>query len=192
MPPPYCHPNDKPINTITINLRGTLFVTDTAVLTSFPINKFSKYNHYGENNRTGLNEEDRSFNAPPDERCYGYFIDRDPTHFHHILNFIWYNIKPQQLPEHDKLQLIEEAKFYELWGLVSALKNYASAQAQAQANPTSAQAKHTSAQAKNASASWLPSLIKKKPSVSLGGGRKKSRRRRNNRKSTRRRRHRKY
>jgi hypothetical protein len=176
----YCNPNDKPERTITINLRGTLFVTNSNIFTSLPRlpkNKFKKYEHYGENSSKKLNEDDWGFNAPPDERCYGYFIDRDPTHFHHILNFISYNIIPQQLREHDKLQLLEEAKYYELTELVTALTN------------------DVSEQARPASTSWIPYSTKKTQktqSVNLGGGRKKSRRRRNNRKSTRRRRHRKY
>jgi len=184
--PPYCYPNDKPERTITINLRGTLFVTKYAVLTSFPRETYSKYEHYGENSSTKLNEDDYLYNAPLDARCYGYFIDRDPTLFHHILNFISYNIIPKQLREYDKLQLLEEANYYKLTELVTALTN----DVQEQAKPT-ALTNTVPEQAKSASASWFRSSSKKK-SVSLGGGRKKSKRRRNNRKSTRRRRHRKY
>jgi hypothetical protein len=187
----YCYPDDKPPYTITINLRGTLFVTYADILLKIPKDIFREYEHYGKTrNNSKLDPEDRDWRpyAPPDERCYGYFIDRDPTHFHHILNFIWYNIIPQQLPEHDKLQLIEEAKFYELGMLVTALTIDVSEQAKPTAltNAVPAQAKSTS--------SWLPYSTKKTQQpqiVNLGGGRKKSRRRRNNSKSTRRRRHRK-
>lgn len=57
---------------------------------------------------------------------YRYFIDRDPTHFEKILNFLRDGICI--LPENNyyvvKQELLQEAKYYSLTELIEYLENY--------------------------------------------------------------------
>ena len=63
----------------------------------------------------------RGFKMETDETG-AYFIDRDGTHFRHILNYLRGAFDPKMVSEHDKQQLAIEADFFVLKGLLEVLK----------------------------------------------------------------------
>eukprot|EP00455_Lapot_gusevi_P027589 TRINITY_DN2926_c0_g1_i3.p1 TRINITY_DN2926_c0_g1~~TRINITY_DN2926_c0_g1_i3.p1 ORF type:complete len:160 (+),score=41.79 TRINITY_DN2926_c0_g1_i3:36-515(+) len=60
------------------------------------------------------------FPMEPDENG-AFFIDRDPTHFRHILNFL--RDGSINFNEDNQLDILREAKFYQIRGLISLIEN---------------------------------------------------------------------
>lgn len=60
-----------------------------------------------------------------------FFIDRDPTHFRHILNYLRDERMVPQLDPSNRIELLAEARFYGVQGLVRELVREAEAEAKA-------------------------------------------------------------
>ena len=92
---------------IRINIGGTLFESKRATLDKCPYF------------RRVLNPAARTHF----EMDGSIFIDRDATHFRHILNYLRDGEVPNYLTPADVDQLIREAKFYEMTEMVLQLRS---------------------------------------------------------------------
>ena len=100
-------------NIVQLNVGGTVFLTSRGTLLSEPTTYFSAM--LSKNFRADIDSNGKA--------CY--FIDRDPTHFRHILNYLRgcgntgkkvYTEVPETLTE-----ILEEAQFYQIQGLSALL-----------------------------------------------------------------------
>ena len=102
----------KNANQVKLNVGGTLFRTTISTLTACPDSMFSAMF----SGRHELAKDEDGF----------VFIDRDPTHFRLILNWLrGYSNKKMYIPtlnDREKEELLEEAEFYLFTPLVNAIK----------------------------------------------------------------------
>ena len=95
-------------STIILDIGGTLFTTTVATITAGEDSYFSRRMHF----------EDIQATAGP-----SMFVDRDPKHFRHILNFLRDSRPPQvdSTATQFATELLYEADFYNLTGLAESL-----------------------------------------------------------------------
>ena len=101
-------------NIVQLNVGGTIFLTSKDTLLSEPCTYFSAM--LSQNFRVDVDANGKS--------CY--FIDRDPTHFRHILNYLrgCGSSGTKVYTEHQEIlaEILEEAEFYQIQGLSAFLK----------------------------------------------------------------------
>jgi len=86
---------------IKLNVGGVIFMTTKLSLTSQKGTFFEK-------------EFSQKSNLPKDENG-AYFIDRDPTYFRHILNFLRHGtMNIEILSNNEKIEILDQAKFYNI------------------------------------------------------------------------------
>eukprot|EP00475_Leptophrys_vorax_P029354 TRINITY_DN4300_c0_g1_i3.p3 TRINITY_DN4300_c0_g1~~TRINITY_DN4300_c0_g1_i3.p3 ORF type:complete len:247 (-),score=68.27 TRINITY_DN4300_c0_g1_i3:927-1667(-) len=103
-------------NQVALNIGGTIFMTSITTLLRDRKNLFAAM---------------FSGKFPVTQDSSGaYFVDRDPRHFRHILNFLrdgkqyFTHVK---LSDEEISELMPEARFYQMYDLMYALKSYKSA-----------------------------------------------------------------
>ncbi|CAJ0574109.1 unnamed protein product, partial [Mesorhabditis spiculigera] len=92
---------------VVLDVGGTEFVTTVETLTSIPETYFEAlFNRWSDGEPSSSS----------------IFLDRDPTHFRHILNFYRNRVVPVGLSAQEKQELSAEAAFYNIQELTSALE----------------------------------------------------------------------
>ena len=97
---------------VSINVGGTTFVTTLSTLSSDPSTYFARR----------LQFEESDFGSS--SGGIAMFVDRDPTHFNHILNYLRSSLPPplsERSTPHFLSSLLAEADFYSISGLAEAL-----------------------------------------------------------------------
>jgi len=99
---------------VKLNVGGTIFLTASSTLLSCP----------HEEQPTYFSQAFGNVSLPVDNNG-AYFIDRDPTYFRHILNWLrtgkWC---PQPFSEDELSELISEAEYYALSAFVRKLQSF--------------------------------------------------------------------
>ncbi|KAL9648287.1 hypothetical protein ABK040_001704 [Willaertia magna] len=107
---------------VTLNIGGTKFQTTSQTLTNNGPHFFSNLidDRFSSFENTAVTTNN---NTNSDTEIKEYFIDRDPTHFRYILNYLR-NGGTCQLPSNSDIlkELLEEACFYQIEGLIDKIK----------------------------------------------------------------------
>lgn len=98
---------------VKLNVGGTLFLTASSTLLNCP----------HEEQPTYFSQAFGAVTLPVDDGG-AYFIDRDPTYFRHILNWLRTATCLQLSSESQHLELIAEAEYYLLSGFVRKLREH--------------------------------------------------------------------
>ena len=95
---------------IKLNVGGTIYETSLESLTKYPVNLLTEM--FSESFRLKQSSDG------------SYFIDRDGTHFRHILNYLRCGTIPVlSILKRDSEEILKEAEYYGLAGLVKAINN---------------------------------------------------------------------
>lgn len=111
-PPPITAKSVSPSPIVRLNVGGTIFVTTRATLESSPVPTY--FNALTSDSHRHLY----------DDMSNALFIDRDPQHFRHILNYLRDGSIPLTRSNDDQqlLEILKEAQYYSIEGLVEKIK----------------------------------------------------------------------